>query len=304
MKVVVGTPTGLQLKKIDLNKISIGYSSIMSIDGSTSTTGISILRREDGAVQYTGAFTREDGETPVHYKVKLKEAVRDILIKNKLLEAVIYEEPFIGYASSVKNLMMLRTFVEEILVENEEQLAYVTHKEVPNKKWKRLFLSPDKVPTGTEQEKSAVRNKLLKSLPFMESVTQDEIDSMAMGFVATVLMNKGEADELEAKKKAKPFKYNVEFIGADVDEVFLEEFMSLYKGPKSILENGIYLKEIKTREDFNKSLYEAMGGEDKVIILKFSSNSHGNLILEHRLGLIASEYDYIYAICYRATRKR
>lgn len=304
VKVITGTPDGMELKSIEVQDVTVGYSSVLSIDGSTSITGVAILRKTDGAVQYIGAFKREDGESPVHYKVRLKEAIRDILLRNKLIEAVFYEEPFIGYASSVKNLMMLRTFVEEIIIENEMDLSNLIHKEIPNKKWKRLFLAPDKVPVGTENEKAAVRKKLLTSLPFMESVTQDEIDATAMGFIATVLLNKGEEDGLEAKKKIKPFKFKTEFIGSDVDEVFLQDFMALYNGPKSILDNGLTLRELKTRESFEKALYTAMGQEDKVVILKFSSNTHGNLILEHKLGAIASEYDYIYAICYRVSRKR
>ena len=53
-------------------------------------------------------------------------------------------------------------------------LSNLIHKEIPNKKWKRLFLAPDKVPVGTENEKAAVRKKLLTSLPFMEPCVLEE----------------------------------------------------------------------------------------------------------------------------------
>ena len=66
VKVITGTPDGMELKSIEVQDVTVGYSSVLSIDGSTSITGVAILRKTDGAVQYIGAFKREDGESPVH----------------------------------------------------------------------------------------------------------------------------------------------------------------------------------------------------------------------------------------------
>ena len=43
--------------------------------------------------------------------------------------------------------------------------------------------------------------------------------------------------------------------------------------------------------------------DDKILIIKFSSKHHGNIVLEHRIGQLAAQYEYIYAIVWRVTRK-
>ena len=288
-------------KTIDLVKVS--DVCVMSIDGSTTNTGVAILRESDGALFYSCAFSREKGETPVQYKVRLKRAVQEILMNNTLIETVYYEEPFVGYVGAAQNLMMLRTFIEEIIVENEPILDYIKHSEINNKRWKKLFLAPDKCPTGTELEKAAVRKKLEGYMPFLKSVTQDEIDAISMGFIATVQTRNGVADELESKKKPRAFQYNIAFIGADEDDNMLMEFMDVYSGPSYLLENGISLTTCKGTEDFNKHVYKEMGNDDKVLIIKFDSDRHGNLILQHKIGHLASTFEYIYAIVWRKSRK-
>lgn len=288
----------------EIENVKVSDVCVMSIDGSTTNTGIAILREQDGALIYSCAFSREKkDETPVQYKVRLKRAVHQILMNNTLIETIYYEEPFIGYASAAPNLMMLRTFVEEIIVENEPILNYIKHSEINNKKWKKLFLAPDKCPTGTEAEKVAVRKKLEGYMPFLKEVTQDEIDAISMGFIATVQIRNGLADDLESKKKPRPFMYNVRFIGADEDDNMLMEFPDVYDGPGQLLENGMSLTVCKGTEDFDKHIYKAMGNEDKVLIIKFDSNKHGNLILQYKIGHLASTYEYIYAIVWRKSRK-
>ena len=291
------------LRKIQADQIMVPTKAVMSIDGATGTTGIGILRESDGALYYSMAITREKDETPVQYKVRLKRFVYDILIRNPLIEHVFYEEPFIGYAESAKILLMLRTFIEELTVEHEPAFNYLKHIEINNMKWKRLFLAPTTCPPGTELQKEYVRHKLLLFLPFLSEVTQDECDAIAMGYSAIVEMHKGSPESLESKKKVSPFKYEMTFIGAEADEDMIEEFMELYTGPKKILENGIVLTDIKGTTNFEKAIYETMGHEDKVLILKFSSNKHGNLILQYRIGHLASSFPFLYAIIWRKNRK-
>lgn len=302
-KPVVNNDGTMWLMDIAVDDIQIQNVSIMAIDGSTTTTGIGILRESDGALIYSCAFCREKGETPVQYKVRLKREVQKILLANSLIETVYYEEPFIGYATAAPNLMMLRTFIEEIIVEQEPGLNYLGHYEINNKRWKKLFLAPDKCPTGTDLEKAAVRDKMLKYLPFLSVITQDEIDAIAMGIVATTQIKLGLQEELASRKKPRPFKYNIKFIGADEDEYALEEFMEVYSGPKGILENGVRLTECKGTTNFDGHIFKEMGNEDKVLIVKFDSTKHGNVILEHRIGGLAVSYDYIYAIVWRQSRR-
>lgn len=308
MKITIRTPDINKEKQIILRQITqenimVKEKAVISIDGSTSNTGLSIIRESDGALYYSCALTREDKETPVQFKVRLKRFVQDILVRNRLIETVYYEEPFVGHITAVANLMMLRTFIEELIFEQEPTFDYIKHSEINNLKWKKDFLAPDKVPQGTELQKKAVRDKLLGYLPFLKDLTEDEIDSYAMGWCAVAKKREGIEDALESKKKARAFKYNISFSGADSDDDVLQELMEIYKGPQVVLENGIEFKEIPGRVNFNKQVYEFMGGEDKLLIIKFSSNHHGNLILEHKIGHLASQYDYLYALVWRKTRK-
>lgn len=299
----VGMNDRLELQEISADKVVLANKSIISIDGSTSNTGVAILRESDGALLYTIACSRENGESPVRYKVQLKKFVESLVKSNRTIENIYYEEPCIGYASAVSNLFMLRTFVEEMKIENEPELDYLKHMEINNMKWKSLFLAPAKCPQGTDLQKKAVRDKLLLYMPYLKSVTQDEIDAIAMGFVATTKLREGTDEQLQSKKAAKPFKYNIEFIGAEEDDDMLQEFYDVYKGPESLLQNGIKLDEVPSRAKFDKRIYELMGQDDKILILKFPSNKHGNIILEHRIGHLAATFSYIYAIVWRKNRK-
>lgn len=290
---------------LEYNNISVPCEAIIAIDGSTSNTGLAILKKNDGGLIYTASLAREykNDETPVQYKVRLKRFIDNILKINPLITHIYYEEPFIGYAEASKNLMMLRTSVEELIIENEPNYNYIQHSEINNMKWKRMFLAPDKCPQGTEAQKDAVRCKLEKFMPYLSIVTQDEIDAIAMGFVATVQLRNGNDEELKSKKKIKPFKYEIQFFGGDCDDIVLEELLEYYKGPKSILQNGILLTEISSTTNFDKHIYEKMGSDDKIVIVKFSSNSHCNLVLQYKIGALAYEFDYIYAVVWRKSRK-
>ena len=311
MKLRILKPTILEngsitMSEIPLEQLVVDNYALLSIDGSTTNSGLAVIRQLDGALMYSISASREtsDNETPVKYKVKLKRAVQDILTRNKLITDIFYEEPVIANITSVANLFMLRTFIEELIVENEPDFDYIKHVEVSNMRWKKEFLAPDKVPQGTENQKKAVRAKMEGYLPFLNVVTQDEIDAACMGWVAAgILRRGGESEELQSKKKAKPFKYNITFIAANDDDGMLTDLWDVYKGPKQILENGIYFCEINAKANFEKSIYESMGNEDKLVIIKFSSKHHGNVVLQYKIGSLAAQYDYIYALVWRTNRK-
>ena len=65
--------------------------------------------------------------------------------------------------------------------------------------------------------------------------------------------------------------------------------------PAKVLSNGIMMVELKGKGKWDENIYREMGGEDKLLIVKFPSNRYGNVILENRLGHLAEEYDYIYS---------
>lgn len=294
------------VNNISIQDIVVKEYSVLSIDGSTSNSGLAVIRESDSAIMYLMCATREDNETVVQYKVRLKRTIKDILLRNRFIDQTYYEEPVVANISAVKALFTLRTFIEEMIVEEEPTFDYLKHYEVNNLKWKKEFLAPDKVPQGTENQKKAVRDKLVKALPFLADVTQDELDAIGLGFVATQYLksNQDGGKELQSKQKARPFKYNIQFIGADDDDSALIEFFDIYRGPEKILQNGISFTEIKSKTNFDKHIYDTMGAdEDKVLIIKFPSKHHGDIILKHKIGQLSASYDYIYAIVWRVTRK-
>lgn len=311
MKFIVRQPQqiaggGIIMRDIALEDIKVQQYAILSIDGSTSNSGLAIMRECDGALMYSMCATRDaSGETPVHYKIRLKRQVADLLRRNKFITQIYYEEPVVANITAIANLFMLRTFIEEMIIENEPEFDYLKHYEISNMKWKKNFLAPDKVPSGTDNQKKAVRAKLENGLPFLNRVTQDEIDAICMGYVVcTTLKEGGTGEELQSKKKVRPFKYNSIFVGADKDDDMLTEFYDVYNGPKKLLDNGISFTEIDGKTNFEKHIYNTMGqDDDKILIIKFSSKHHGNVVLEHKIGNLAAQYDYLYAIVWRVTRK-
>lgn len=297
----------VEFTEIPLEQVKVDEPSLMSIDGSTTCSGISILN-DKGYIIYSMAFKRdkEENETPVQYKVKFKRKIYQILSNNPKITQVYYEEPFLGYAEAAKVLMMLRTSVEELIAEHDPDLNYLSLTEVSNKKWKKIYLAPEKCPTGTEAEKKAVRDKMVKELPLMETVTQDEIDAAAMGFVALWKTESHRQSELSSSKKVRPFQYKVEFIGANDDSGLFEELGYIFSENKLSEEfiDTLDIYELDGKGNFDNYVYNAIGNEDKIVILKFRSKHYGNIILKYRIGNLATEYDYIYAVCWRKNRHK
>lgn len=300
--VTLNYQNAIQLMEVPLESIQINFPCILAIDGSTDNTGVAILRESDGAVAASIAFKNND-ESAVHYKVRLKRAIQEFLRRNRNIRNIFYEEPFIEYVEAAAKLLMLRTFIEEIKVENEPEFDYIKCIEINNKKWKRLFLAPDKCPVGSQLEKEAVRNKLLVALPYLSGITQDEIDAIAMGFVAVTKLKDGDEDDLRSKKKTRPFQYNIHFIGAEDDEVMLQEMFDYCKMPIEALSNGIAFVELSNRGNLESKIYEVMGNDDKLVIIKFRPDKHGDIILKHKIGYLAASYVNIYAIVWRKSRK-
>lgn len=278
---------------------------IVGIDGSTSNSGITLLDASSGVFLSSISLARGSDESAVRYKVEFKKFLTRIM-ENLNIDTIFYEQPFLSTsftnANTVKALFMLRSSIEEIKIENEPKFDNIQHIEVPNTKWKSAILG--KVPTGTDKQKKAVQDYILDSLPMLEPLTEDEFDSTGIAFAGFRSKSTGSVHVLEAKKKYRPFSYNVEFIGAEDDEEFIDDYMDNvyhYKIPKQVLENGVTLIEISGRGLFDNHVYDCMADDDKVIILKFSSKHHSNVVLQYRLASIAQS-PYIYAIIWRKSR--
>ena len=52
-----------------------------------------------------------------------------------------------------------------------------------------------------------------------------------------------------------------------------------------------------------KHIYDTMSDEDKLLIIKFNTKYHGDIILKHKVGNLAAQYDNLYALVWRVTRK-
>lgn len=293
------------LLDIDTDRLfKIQRELILGIDGSTSNTGIGIVDYVTGNVLGCISLKREDDESTVRYKVRFKEYMAELMDKLKI-KIIFYEQPFIDAdrPDSVKALFMLRTSIEEIKIEQEPRFDGIELIEVPNTKWKKVLL-PDKVPNGTKAQKKAVRDFIVSALPILTGVTEDEYDGIGLGIAGFKTIRNGDANDLGATKKARPFKYNVRFIGADDDNDFLAEYeceLSGYKIPKVVLDNGAYIVSINGRGIFDNHVYKEMGDDDCLLIVKFSSKHHSNVVLEHRLANL-THYNYIYAIIWRKSR--
>lgn len=312
-RVLVNMDGKIELRNYDFRQLNLDnlYKNVVvAIDGSTTCTGVSIIEANTGGLICSMALIREEKgktkETKVQFKVKLKRVLTELFKNNKSINKVFYEEPFIEFVNSAEALLMLRTSVEEIIAENEPELDYIKYMEVNNKKWKKLLLHPEKCPVGTELEKQAVKNKILKEMPYMSECTQDELDAYGIGFVATTRISS--EDELKSKKKVHAFGYNIDFIGADDEDEFLTLLTDKLdsgelKIPNKVLEQGIRIKEIGGRGKFDDYIFNIMDEDDVMLGLKFKSKHHGNIILKYRIGHLSVEYDYIYAVVWRKSRK-
>lgn len=285
---------------IKLEDIRIQNYAILSIDGSTTNSGLSIVREADGALITSISAEREKKvEEPVRYKIRLKRAVTDLLRRNKFIQTIVYEEPVVHHINAVANLYMLKSFIDEIIIENEPEFDYIKHYDVPNTRWKKEWLAPDKMKQKTEEQKKQIRDKFEQLFPFFKDITQDEIDAYAMGWATA----KVGVENIRIKPKTRPFKFEVRFLGANTDDALESDLFEVYDGPSQLKERDIMFKEIDRRANFEKSIYDLMSDEDKIIIIKFSTKYHGNIMLQYEIGELAATYDYIYAVVWRRTRK-
>lgn len=313
MKIICRKPvmdSGTQewkLTEIDINDVLVGNcDSIMSIDGSITCTGTAILDRR-GMILYLIAFKRSSDETAVQYKVRWKKQLDLLFRNNRAIKEVYYEEPYLNPSriTSTKVLFMLRTSVEELIEENSPDLNYLKLTEVNNKRWKKLFLAPDKCPNDTDLEKKAVRDKLVGMLPILENSTQDEMDASALGFVA-VWQAESHKEDLKSRKAARPFQYNIRFIGTDSDDDVLDEVMYLAAQeniPDRVVANSAFYSLPGTGR-FEDYVYKAIGEEDALVVLSFDSGKYGNIVLANNIGNLTRMYDRIHAVCWRKNRKR
>lgn len=315
------------LSNLFYSDINANFGMTISIDGSSTRTGIAIFNETVGRLIGTIAFEREGNEDYIEYKVRLKNFVKKLIDGNlnKLTE-IHYEEPIFGYAHSTEVLMAIRTTVREILIEGGKAYCHIKYIEINNQKWKRILLHPVKVPSGTDAQKEAVAERVCDI--FGESIysvgvdgkkvyklTQDEMDAVGIAVARYIAKHTGiDNEELASRKKCKPFKYNIDFFEPyeesnmeeseqDMMEMY-GEIVKRFKVPSAVLENGTLVVQLNGNGQFNKHVYENMGNEDKLLILGFKRGKYVNVLIENqRPELCNSEGRYLYAFVWRKSRK-
>lgn len=298
-----------------LQEVLIGDKiCVLGIDASTSVTGMCLMELKTKTPLYSIALFKDDDEKNIRYKVRFKALLKDFFDANKNILYTIYEEPHLQYVQAAKTLLPLSTSIEELKIESEPDLDYLVDKMYDNKKWKKQFLGDDMPSSNTEAEKKAITEKAVSLFPFYAArytkekgkkdfavFTQDERDAFGLAYVRCRELL-GEI-VFEKLPKQKPFKYEIEFIGASCLDAGLEAVANNIKYPESLAANGIKLCTLERGEDFDQKIYDNMEGEDKIIILEFPPSRAGKIVLKHRLGHL-KEYEYIYAVVWRKSRKK
>lgn len=319
--------TLVEKEQLWLNNIP-NFELYMSIDGSSSNTGISLVDGTDSLVG-TAAIHRNNNEDYVEYKIRLKRILMELMENNiRVMKHIYYEEPFVGFAVATEVLMALRTTIKEIKIENSPKFDHIKFTEVNNMKWKRIFLDPLAVPTGSHNQKLAVQKKVVQlfgSICLEDGVngqpgklmfTEDECDSIGLGLACALVRRKGlEEEELKTKKKAKPFKYNIEYMpvrAEDIEEAELwmldnfEKYRQAWRIPERVIENGICVVELTGRGLFDNHVYSNMGQEDKLLMMEFPAGKYVDAVIRNGRSDMCREYDkneFMFAFVWRKARK-
>ena len=307
-----------------------GTALLLGIDGSSSNTGISVINTVTRSLVGTIAVSRDDGEDFVQYKLKLKGVIKRLMDGNiKILKNIFYEEPFVGFTSATEVLMAIRTTVREIMLEHAPVYDHIGYKEINNQRWKKVFLAPMKVPAGTDNQKAAVRDKVCKMFGncimtttkvkgqdvVVPIFTEDEFDSIGIGIAVLIASANGDSDELLSKKKARPFKYNIEYIPIYSDDLdSAEEYIMMNYSdhldemqiPQQVRNAGVSISQLNGRGAFDKHIYELMGSDDKLVIVAFKAGKYVDAVIRNGRNDLCKEYgpeDYMIAVVWRKARK-
>lgn len=293
-------------EQINIEDIELDDSCIISIDASTDTTGVCIVRCYDSTPLYSISMKRGKGMSAIEYKIEFKQLIAKLILQNRSVyrhvKTIVQEEPFISAMKNTTSILLsLRTSVPELLVERKDLLSEFNYVEMNNKAWKKEFFKPDKLPNNSEQEKKMARIKLECMYNVYNNLTQDEVDAACMGIVSCWRIATGQ--KIESKKPARKFTYDIEFIGSDSIEDVLETITDL-NIPSEVIKNGVSIISLPSNGNLDKKIYSEMGDEDKVLIFKMSKKTAGNLVLKYRLYDLANMYDNIYGVVWRKNRKK
>lgn len=316
MKIKVHEVNQNSVMECGLNNIKLDVLSkyIVGIDAATNHSGICIFNTTKRVPAYVvnadSDVDKYKGNRSVRefvrYKLEFKQLMKNILINNRQIEHVVYEEPIINQPVAVAPLFGLAPTIEEIIVEEEEVLGNLSFEFVSNKTWKKVLLG-SKMParSNSEAEKKAVKAYLVEVNERFDIFSEDATDSIGIAYAKDKELH-GECRDIKVQKKQTAFEYNAYFFGEDVDD--FEEAMDIYTQldeiPKVVRANGYKLVEMYKTDDFDQLIYNSMDGLDIPLIVKTESKFRGmgKIILRHSL-VEEKKHKYIYAIIWRKRRK-
>ena len=317
MKQIVRVATQNGYEIISEEQIKINCDMLIGVDASTSNTGVHIINIDNGiqgipfgCSLYSFSLKPDAGENPAKYKVELKDWFMRNIINRNYTQHILYEEPFIGHPSAIPNLMMLRTSFDELMYEKPILTENMIVHHVSNKRWKKIFVAPQKVMIGTEYEKKQIQEVALACNPFTKVFSEDEFDAYGLCCAGLKMLMSGELSELDIKKKVKPFNYEVAFIpcdyfedmsGVENDLPFIIEQIS-DAVPDVVIENGTNYYRMNGVDRFDQSVYNTIGDSDILGIVHFEPRKHGNVVLKYRLSPLKNSRSII-ALCWRKARK-
>lgn len=275
---------------------------IMSIDGSTSVTGVSILG-PDERLLLSCAFKREPYlESPVRYKIALKSRILDLLLNYRHITDIVYEEPVLNQISAIQNLYMLRSMAQEVLIENEDKLGHINYYEVSNSRWKKIYLAPLKASGTTEEVKKLIADRFALKYPELTGLTQDEKDAYGIG---VAFLRTQDKRKLESKKNSRIFKYETFVTGIPTRDITEEDIISIAgeRVPEKVFRNGWEIIDTVGRKDFDKEITEHMLSDDKLLVFRLQSGKLGSLLLRFKLAQLSKDYPFIAILVWRTNRK-
>jgi hypothetical protein len=270
---------------------------VLGFDGSGSSSGICILSL-CGTYGFVcraskiGCAERHHEQVLAAYKLAVQKLLVDFIARYDIKNAA-YEEPFIGFSSSVKALYLMASVLNEIVVGYDFELRVIG---VNNKRWKKNFVGS--VKGNSETQKRAVRDKAISLVPALEALDKRFFDGTDAFGIATYLagcVRVGRIDDMKSKGKARPFGYDVTLFGGEKP---VEELAILKRAEEVIV------MEISEKKCFNTLVFANLRRHNDALVLYFQTGVFGNIVLKYNGGALAKENAVLTAVVTRAIARK
>lgn len=309
-----------------IDAIEVNKDVIISIDGGSTNTGISIFSIQGKEALYSlRVYNNNIGDDKLlRFKLEFKDLVLGLITKlGDNLKGIYYEEPYLGYASAVKPLYLLESTIPELKLEHKDLKCLVYHT-INNKVWKRnLFMLFKDILVDDKylDDKAKIRKCLLRhyiNYKGMDKLQQDIYDSLGLGLVVVNCLESNTMDLILPKRKVSNYKYKATDVTdivanrlngeVDIDKLLLY-IKSNYKSlgiNKKVADYG-KIKHLDTDKrgkrylDVDLRVRESM--LDNSMCIYFSENVDSNILLKYNLKRVKDTYGYICLLFHRCSYK-